>query len=228
MYYFLVKYIYIYINTNLYKIIIIGDSGVGKTCLLNRYIYENFDENTTCTVGAAYFTKKIKLDSDNIIEIQFWDTAGQERYKACVPFFMRNCKSIILVYDISCPNLENLSGWINFIKDKSKEDKYDNVYLIGNKIDLVKEIPEKTIEEISKRCENFIREDNIFVTSAKNGKNINIIFNKILSNVKKDTPIYNTEEANILNNGIVSLDEDAELSSTVGIKSILTSCCYKN
>lgn len=204
-----------------YKIIIIGDSGVGKTCLINKYIYNSFDENTTCTVGAAYFSKKIVSDS-TIVEVQFWDTAGQERYKSFVPFFMRSCRMIILVYDISRPNIDNLNNWINFIKDKAREDIYDDIYIVGNKVDLVENLDSiehrKHIEEI---CKNIVHIDNIFTVSAKNGTDVDIIFKKIIKDVKKYVNSMDMVEkkSNIEHFNLTEIEEELENKDTVR-------CCY--
>ena len=84
------------------KVVLLGDSGVGKTCIISRYISGAFDQNSPTTNGASYASKIITLDNlAKTISLDIWDTAGQEKYKSLTKFFYKDAKVAILVYDIT-------------------------------------------------------------------------------------------------------------------------------
>jgi len=119
------------------KIVMIGDSGVGKTCVISRYTQGVFLESSTSTNGASYSSKKIKYeeyDEDLIVDI--WDTAGQEKYRSLTKFFYKGAVIAILVYDITIKDsFENIKNfWYNEITDNGKESII--LALVGNKCDL--------------------------------------------------------------------------------------------
>ena len=84
------------------KVVLLGDSGVGKTCIISRYISGSFDSNSASTNGASYASKKVEYkDINKILILDIWDTAGQEKYKSLTKFFYKDAAVAILVYDIS-------------------------------------------------------------------------------------------------------------------------------
>ncbi len=100
----------------LFKIVIIGDSGVGKTNLLNRFARNIFDESTKNTIGVDFQAKDLIIN-DQTVKIQFWDTAGQEQYRAIANAYYKNAHGAILVYDISNKNsFENTTNWLEELK----------------------------------------------------------------------------------------------------------------
>ena len=117
------------------KVIILGDSGVGKSAIIQRY-YENvFDTNSTSTANATFFEKEITIKGQQIV-LEIWDTVGQEEYRSITKNFVKNAKVIILVYDItSLRSFESLSYWYDFIS-KEMEEKVI-LGLAGNKTDLI-------------------------------------------------------------------------------------------
>ena len=118
----------------LYKIVIIGDSGVGKSNILSRYVRDEFSMDTKATVGVEFGSKIISINNQQI-KIQIWDTAGQEKYKSVSTIYYKGAKGALLVYDISRKEtFNNLNRWINEIKNNSDENI--NILLIGNKCDL--------------------------------------------------------------------------------------------
>ena len=117
----------------LYKIVIIGDSGVGKSNILSRYVRDEFSIDTKATVGVEFGSKILTLNNQQI-KIQIWDTAGQEKYKSVSSIYYKGAKGALLVYDISRKEtFNNLNRWVNEIKNNSDENI--NILLIGNKCD---------------------------------------------------------------------------------------------
>ena len=115
----------------IFKLIIIGDSGVGKTNLTTRYVKNEFQLGTKATVGVEYGTKKLTIDNMNI-KAQIWDTAGQERYKSITNSYYRGCKGVLIVYDISNKeSLINIEKW--FSESKRYADPNVSIILLGNK-----------------------------------------------------------------------------------------------
>lgn len=117
----------------LFKIILIGNSGVGKTCLMRRFTDETYEFNQTSTIGVDFKIKTVTIDS-NKIKLQIWDTAGQERFRAIISNYYRGAHGIIIVFDMTNKeSFENLSEWISEIK-KNTNEKIE-VVLLGNKVD---------------------------------------------------------------------------------------------
>ena len=150
-----------------FKVIVIGDSGVGKSCLTNKATHNIFDENYNATVGFEFFTFNLKLNN-KIIKLQIWDTCGQELYRSLITNFYRNSSLAIIVYAVnSQESFNDVEMWLRELRTHSGPDI--KVILIGNKIDLESE------RKISKeQGERFAKENkiNIFVeTSAKTGIN---------------------------------------------------------
>ena len=115
------------------KICLIGDSNVGKTSIINRYIKDNFSE-TQPSIGACHNKKKVRLNSQEEIEIEIWDTAGQERFRTLTASYYRGAQGIIIVYDVSDrETFENVRTWIQEIEKYSKPGVCK--VLVGNKCD---------------------------------------------------------------------------------------------
>ena len=162
----------------LYKIIIVGDSGVGKSNILGRYINNEFKQDTKSTVGVEFASKKVKVNDVNI-KLQIWDTAGQERYRSITSAYYKGSKGCFIVYDItSSQTFENIEKWYEEISKTG--DKSLSIILIGNKCDLENE-RKVTIE----MGENKARDLNcpFFETSALNNIHIEEVFQKIAENI---------------------------------------------
>ena len=162
----------------LYKIIIVGDSGVGKSNILGRYINNEFKQDTKSTVGVEFASKKVKVNDINI-KLQIWDTAGQERYRSITSAYYKGSKGCFIVYDItSSQSFENIEKWYEEISKTG--DKSLSIILIGNKCDLEDE-RKVTIE----MGENKARDINcpFFETSALNNIRIEEVFQKMAENI---------------------------------------------
>ena len=118
----------------LFKMLLIGNSGVGKSCLLVRYAENSFNENFFNTIGVDFKIKTISLDNQNI-KLQIWDTAGQERFRTLTASYYRGAHGIIVVYDVTDRDtFENVRQWMQEI-DKFATDNVCKV-IVGNKCDL--------------------------------------------------------------------------------------------
>ena len=113
----------------------IGDTGVGKSNILLRYIKNEFNESSKTTIGVEFSSKMIRTDDDGRIRAQIWDTAGEEKYKAVTSVYFRNACGAVVVYDVTSKiSFENTEFWIKKARENSKEDLV--ILLIGNKVDL--------------------------------------------------------------------------------------------
>ena len=135
------------------KLVFIGDPGVGKTCIISRFLKGTFDAEQITTVGASYATKTIKISETNeSLTLDIWDTAGQEKYRSLTRIFFQGAKLAILVYDITrketFDNLKNV--WLKELKDHA--DKNVVLGVAGNKSDLYEkeEVPEQEAREFAK------------------------------------------------------------------------------
>ena len=119
----------------MYKLIIIGDTGVGKSCLMKRVMDNEFKTEHQVTIGVEFGSYGIKIDN-KIIKMQIWDTAGQESYKSVTRIFYRGAHCVFLTYDMTRDEtFVNLSEWYKEIKQHAASDV--QVYLVGNKSELV-------------------------------------------------------------------------------------------
>ena len=109
-------------NEELYKLILIGNSNVGKTSLMSQYVHNKLPKTTTPTIGVEFATKKVTFKNGAVVKAQIWDTAGQERYKAISSAYYRRAKGVILVYDVtSRETFEDLDKWIENLMSKAEE-----------------------------------------------------------------------------------------------------------
>ena len=157
-----------------FKIIVIGDSGVGKSCLTNRATTNLFEDTYNATVGFEFLSFNVKID-EKVIKLQIWDTCGQELYRSLITNFYRNSSLAIIVYAInSKDSFEDIEMWLRELRTHSNPDA--KVFLIGNKLDLGNE--RKITKE---QGETFAKNNklNLFIeASAKTGFNSKKIFIK--------------------------------------------------
>ncbi|KAG7698017.1 hypothetical protein KL930_001679 [Ogataea haglerorum] len=157
-----------------YKIVFLGDQGVGKTSLITRFMYDTFDAHYAATIGIDFLSKTMYLD-DKTIRLQLWDTAGQERFRSLIPSYIRDSNVAIIVYDITNKeSFQNVSKWFDYVKQERGSNVL--IILVGNKSDLEnKIIPNEEGESMCKKlgCNFFIE------TSSKNGYNVKNLFKKV-------------------------------------------------
>ena len=190
------------------KLVLLGDSGVGKTNLISRYISNSFDENTRATIGVEFFCKNFRINKKRTIKVEIWDTAGQERYKAITSVYYKGAKGAFIVYDItSRKTFENVDKWIGEIKERTTDDV--KLIIIGNKTDLKNE-REITREEALVKFED--RDIPIIETSALEDTNVNEAFINLIKIVYKDIARKEIEERKSIS--------DNKISQGIDLKSI--------
>ncbi|KAK5621821.1 Ras- protein Rab-33B [Crenichthys baileyi] len=119
-----------------FKVLVIGDSGVGKTCLTHRLCAGDFPRRTEATIGVDFRERALDIDGEKI-KLQLWDTAGQERFrKSMVQHYYRNVHAVLFVYDVTCPaSFNGLTAWVEECRQNSLGHEIPR-FLIGNKSDL--------------------------------------------------------------------------------------------
>uniref|UniRef100_A0A0D6R147 Uncharacterized protein n=1 Tax=Araucaria cunninghamii TaxID=56994 RepID=A0A0D6R147_ARACU len=122
----------------LFKVIVLGDSGVGKTSMLTQYVYKRFTTQYKSTIGADFMTKELQVD-DKLVTLQIWDTAGQERFQSLGVAFYRGADCCVLVYDVNVlKSFEDLDNWYHEFLNQANplEPEKFPFFLVGNKIDV--------------------------------------------------------------------------------------------
>ena len=162
----------------IFKIVIIGDSGVGKTNLISRYLKNDFKPETKATIGVEFNDKKYEYKNKKI-KIQIWDTAGQERYRSLTSMYYKGAKGAILVYDITSKNsFENIDKWL--IEMKKTADENIKIILIGNKCDL---IDKREVKEDDGKIKAKDLNVPFMETSALNCINVEKAFNFLIEEI---------------------------------------------
>jgi len=164
----------------LIKLLLIGDSGVGKSCLLLRFSEDSFAPSFITTIGIDYKIRTIELDEKKI-KLQIWDTAGQERFRTITTAYYRSAMGVLLVYDVTDDkSFANIKNWIRNIEQHASENI--NKVLVGNKCDLA----DKRLIDTA-RGKSLADEFKIpfFETSAKNSINVEESFISLARDVKK-------------------------------------------
>ncbi|KAI8596356.1 ras family-domain-containing protein [Dissophora ornata] len=174
----------------LFKIVLIGESGVGKTNILSRFTQNEFTLESKSTIGIEFATaKSIEIDG-KIIKAQIWDTAGQERYRAITAAFYRGAVGALLVYDISrLKTFQSLERWLSELREHADVNMV--IMLVGNKSDL------KHLRAIgTEDAKAFAEKHNLLFleTSALEGTNIQLAFSQVLEEIHKK--ILTTRPAN--------------------------------
>ena len=184
-----------------FKIIVIGDSGVGKSCFTNKSTKNIFEPNYNATIGFEFFTFNIRFNG-KVVKLQIWDTCGQELYRSLITNFYRNSSLAIMVYSIiSKESFDNVEMWLRELRSHSNPDV--KVFLIGNKIDL-----EAEREVTTEQGENFYKQNNLSLfmeSSAKTGFNTQKIFVKAAEILYED---YNKYKDDNSSNDMGSTDEN--------------------
>jgi small GTP-binding protein len=182
-----------------FKMIVIGDAGVGKSCLTTKAAKGKFEEAYSATVGFEFLVFNVKLN-DKVVKLQIWDTCGQEIYKSLISNFYRNSSLAVLVYAIdNKESFTHVENWLNDLKSQANEDV--RIFLIGNKSDLKEE--RKVTKEEGEKYKLDQHLDLFMETSAKTGQNARnvlieaakILYNDYLKfDEKPDTPKPNTNK----------------------------------
>src|SRR3990167_615667 len=175
---------------HLFKLVMLGDSGVGKTSLLVRYTDDSFAESFINTIGVDYKIRTVVIN-EKIIKLQIWDTAGQERFRTIASSYFRNANGLIMVFDLTdTQSFENIQYWLETVK-RTTNNKMLKL-LIGNKSDLVDKIvvTDEQIVEFSK-----VNELPFITTSAKSGENVVKAFEMLTISILKTVGNAGFQEA---------------------------------
>ena len=172
----------VFVNRTIYqfKIILVGDSNVGKTSLINRFMGFEFQENYACTINADFKIKTLSIDQLTGAELTVWDTCGQEKFRSITRQYFRDAHGVILVYDVSNENsFKGLNVWLNEIKNNTKGEI--SIILVGNKIDIFdRKISQKEANEYA------LRNGLLYIeTSSKEGINIDTPFENLANDIIK-------------------------------------------
>ena len=184
-----------------YKVLLLGDSTVGKTCFLLRYCDKTFQEAHLSTIGLDYRLKTMTLKNGKNIKLQIWDTAGQDRFRAITKNYYKGANGIILIYDVTnVQSYENVKNWISQIRDEANPNVV--IYLAGNKVDVSEQDKLVKTEDGQKIADEFKLP--FYETSAKNGVNINKIFEdlvEVIDEIYSKLEVPKTDQKNKLYNG---------------------------
>ena len=180
------------------KVLLCGNSGVGKTSIFKRYFKNEFEGNYNSSIGIDFQTKVIKRKSRQY-SIQVFDTAGEERFRSITSSYFHMAEYFLLIFDLTNRNsFDAIPEWIALLKEYVEKPKF---MIIGNKSDLEKnKIPDDEINDALEGKEQFkINDENFIKVSAKTGKNINYAFDYLLDLIEKNIDENDDEEIIIKN-----------------------------
>ena len=194
------------------KVVLCGDSGVGKTSLCTKMKFPEKMLNTpSTTIGAEFSVKNIEC-SNFILMLELWDTAGQEKYKSLCKSYFRHGQVFLLIFDVTChTSYASLSNWINEVLDKSLSNPL--LIIIGNKVDL----PNRAISKAEARRFASTFNALYFEISAKDNLGLEELEGEIVKHLLPKVIIQTTKNINNANEDIINFKEE---------KLHKNSCCY--
>ena len=191
------------------KLLLIGDSNVGKSSILTKYVDNNFTNNYNTTIGIDFKIKTI-IVGEYKVKLQLWDTAGQEKFRALTTSYFRGAQGVIITFDLT--KLESFLHLEMWLSELLKNDDEYNIILVGNKSDL-----KENIVITKEQAETFAKKNNLkyFECSASTGENLNELFQyissevceKIVFNIKKESDNIKKESNIKLNQDNNNIDK---------------------
>lgn len=165
-----------------FKLVLLGQAGVGKSNLVLRFVKGEFHENNESTIGAAFLTQTISLGEDHTVKFEIWDTAGQERFNSLAPMYYRGAQAALVVYDITNEaSLSRAKAWVKELQTQGVPKMV--IALVGNKADLESQRRVKTEDAQAYAEDNSI----LFMeTSAKTAQNVKEVFEAIATHLPKE------------------------------------------
>ena len=194
-----------------YKIILVGDPGVGKTSIMTKFVSNEFQNTYLSTIGVEFKSKEIHINNNTCARLKIWDTCGQEKFRAITRQYFKNSEGVFVVFDLTNKETtKKLDIWMKDIKDNIDNDYF--IFLIGNKSD-IKDRDLTIAEEAKQFAIN--KKINYYEVSAKTGSGIYNIFEKMASKlinkkkIEKSKEEINTDKIDIENkiNKNFNLDE---------------------
>jgi Ras-related protein Rab-5C len=161
-----------------YKLVVLGNTNVGKTCLVHRFANEMFLDSSQPTIGANFITKKLTIGG-TYYRFEVWDTAGQEKYRSLTPMYYKGAAAALIIYDVSsAASLEGAREWIKELHEHAPPSVV--IGLVGNKIDLNREISKEAASQLAQRYSLIHSE-----VSAKTGEGVEETFLNIAQRLPK-------------------------------------------
>ncbi|XP_042464438.1 ras-related protein RABA1f-like [Zingiber officinale] len=199
----------------LFKVVLIGDSGVGKSNLLSRFTRNEFNLESKSTIGVEFATRSIRVE-DKVIKAQIWDTAGQERYRAITSAYYRGAIGALLVYDVTRHiTFENVTRWLKELRDHT--DSNIVIMLVGNKEDLrhLRAVPTDEAKTFAENENTFFME-----TSALESMNVETAFTEVLTQIYNITSRKALEasddQANLPKGQTINISDDVSAVKKAG------------
>jgi len=174
-----------------YKLVLLGDAGVGKTALAVQFVKGQFNEFTESTIGASFMNQTVTLPDDTLVKFQIWDTAGQERFHSLAPMYYRGAQAAIVVFDITYRNsFDKAKDWVKELQQQG--DPNVVVAFVGNKVDM-----ENQRKVTTEEAQSYANTNGLFYTetSAKAAIGVSELFMRIakqLPKVQKEKKRYQT------------------------------------
>lgn len=164
------------------KIVLLGDTAVGKSSLVQRFCADKFEDKYKITIGGAYLQQEAKLKNGDVLKLHIWDTGGQEKFRSLASLYYKDALAAILVYDVSNPqSLQSLNYWIQELKENVDNNKFI-ISIAGNKCDLPPEVRKISYQQ----GKDFAKENDIDIfieTSSKSGVGIKELFSYLAQKV---------------------------------------------
>mmetsp|Transcript_826 Transcript_826/g.1279 ORF Transcript_826/g.1279 Transcript_826/m.1279 type:complete len:248 (-) Transcript_826:298-1041(-) len=162
-----------------YKLVFLGDQSVGKTSIITRFMYDNFDRHYQATIGIDFLSKTMYLE-DRTVRLQLWDTAGQERFRSLIPSYIRDSSVAVVVYDVvNRASFLNTSKWVEDVRAERGNDVV--ICLVGNKTDMGNDKRQVSTEEGEEKA---TKDGLLFMEcSAKAGYNVKSLFRKLATSL---------------------------------------------
>ena len=188
-----------------FKVVLLGESAVGKSSLVLRFVKREFHEFQESTIGAAFLTQTVQID-DTTVKFEIWDTAGQERYHSLAPMYYRGAQAALIVYDItSRDSFLKAQNWVRELQRQASTNIV--IALVGNKLDLASKRAVQNSEAKSYADDNNL----LFMeTSAKTAVNVVEVFTAIATRL----PRYDNEQSTGKTEGAMKLDANANKKSS--------------
>jgi Ras-related protein Rab-6A len=182
-----------------YKLVFVGNSSVGKTSIISRFMYDHFDTNYDATIGIDFLAKTHTVDGKTV-RLQLWDTAGQERFRSLIPSYIRDSSVAVVVYAVDNRNsFDKVDKWIEEVREERDDEVL--LVLVGNKIDIHQK--QVSSHEGAEKARYYRA---IFIeTSAKTGTNVHELFDQIALQLPAERPTTTDERK-----GTVRMNQTSE------------------
>eukprot|EP01002_Notosolenus_urceolatus_P013744 NODE_4678_length_776_cov_7.074278_g3890_i0.p1 GENE.NODE_4678_length_776_cov_7.074278_g3890_i0~~NODE_4678_length_776_cov_7.074278_g3890_i0.p1 ORF type:complete len:231 (-),score=25.83 NODE_4678_length_776_cov_7.074278_g3890_i0:82-753(-) len=214
----------------LLKVVLLGDAGVGKTCLLNRLVHNRFSTIYKATIGADFWTKEMEVDGE-IVTMQIWDTAGQERFQSLGMAFYRGSDVCVLVFDVNSESsFQHMSSWRTcFLEQVGASSDSFPFSAVGNKIDVDPTERQIDGEQARQWCGRVRGNIRYFETSAKDGTNIEAVFTDVARrylSARKEKKQAEDAKRTLMEASVqLTNSRDAEVSDDSAPRRKSSTCC---